>query len=110
MAEMYQELLKVNGVNAFGFQYPDDALKWLDENDATLLLVDLALSIEIDGLTLIQIIREIPRHKRTTIWVISGQELDSIVKRVAGNSHVDRFFSKSEHFSEIVDAVKERVK
>lgn len=55
------------------FQSPIESLRWLEENDADLLFLDILMR-EKDGLTILKKVRDIERHQDTVAVMVTSKD------------------------------------
>ena len=85
-------LTRVPGVSVRAFERAEEALRWLDENEASAMVLDLHLP-HMDGFELIQAVRSHPLRAGLPMVVISGDSDPNTPARVAGLG-ANAYFSK----------------
>lgn len=97
---LFEELLKQTGLQCKYFSNGGEAVEWLRHNYAAVIVVDLAIDKDIDGLTLIEKIRGHERRNRKVpahIIIYSGFEANEGVKEDARLMNVEAVLRKVTH-------------
>jgi CheY-like chemotaxis protein len=98
--EVLATALMLNGIQCKGFASGTEALEWLGENDARIVVMDLAMPT-IDGLALVGHIR-----KNETLYVdrrpceivfYTGHVIDDVIRNVQARDNVREIFEKGKH-------------
>src|SRR5258706_5965405 len=76
-------LMRLPDVRVRSFERAEEALRWLGENEASAVILDLHLP-QMDGFELIEAIRSHPLQARLPMVVISGDSDPDTPARVAG--------------------------
>jgi DNA-binding response OmpR family regulator len=112
LSEMLAAIGKVQGIETVSFTSSLDALKFLDENEADVAILDLELPV-MDGLRLAKEIRkneEVHQHKSPLKMVFyTGQDIDETIERVGEKVGVEKQYMirKPYELSVLVARLKE---
>lgn len=70
---LYQFSVEPLAVNFVGFQSPAEAFPYLEAHTPALLFLDIVMP-EMDGLTLLQRLRGLPRHHDTPVIMVTSKD------------------------------------
>jgi len=70
---LYRMSADVLEVDLFIFQSPLESLRWLEENDAELVFLDILMR-EKDGLSILKKLRSIERHRETAVVMVTSKD------------------------------------
>lgn len=70
---LYELSTEPLGVTLKSFRSPLDSLLYLREHEADLVFMDIIMR-EMDGLTVLKKIRDMPRHKNTPVVVVTSKD------------------------------------
>lgn len=107
------ELFKIVGAECrvwtITFTNGSEALKFLDDNDVDVVILDLMMS-PIDGLTMAQQIRlneeNHPNRPKSEIVFLSGAEISDTIKRVAKQAGIRKIYQKPCDIPELLEEIK----
>jgi CheY-like chemotaxis protein len=102
--KLFSTLLKKSGFVVNDFENPNEAINWLRNNSASIILLDILLP-EINGYDAIKIIREIPGYENIPVIAITGLAAETDKNKLL-NSGFNHYMTKPVNISTFAEEVK----
>jgi two-component system cell cycle response regulator DivK len=102
--KLFSTLLKKSGFVVNDFENPNEAINWLRNNSASIILLDILLP-GINGYDAIKIIREIPGYENIPVIAITGLAAETDKNKLL-NSGFNHYMTKPVNISTFAEEVK----